>query len=76
MATVYARPPIILVGLKDISKALGCGIGETRTYVRLGGLPVFRVGKSYAATRARLEEWAASRLPVNSGGPEGPDSSG
>ncbi|MDR1313471.1 MAG: helix-turn-helix domain-containing protein [Deltaproteobacteria bacterium] len=59
--------PPILVGLKDISKALGLGLYETQALVRAGDIPVMKIGRSWAAPVSWLAEWIGSRRPVPMG---------
>ncbi|MDR3153446.1 MAG: helix-turn-helix domain-containing protein [Deltaproteobacteria bacterium] len=61
--------PLLLVGLKDISKALGCSPAEAGTLVRAGELPAARVGRSWAVPWASLERWAEAIAA----GKQGPD---
>lgn len=64
MAAEDMRRPPLLVGLKDISKALGLGLYETRTLIRSDTLPTFRIGRSYAVPADWLADWLASRRPA------------
>jgi hypothetical protein len=63
--TAHTRPePILLIGLKEIGRALGCGDAELRRFIRMESFPVFRVGRSYVTTHGKLAEWAETKLPA------------
>jgi excisionase family DNA binding protein len=65
--------PLLLTGLKDISRALGCGRWEALTLIREGGLPARRIGRSWHVSRRALEAWAdaMSRPPGRGPGRRG-----
>ncbi|MDR2613539.1 MAG: hypothetical protein LBG06_12240 [Deltaproteobacteria bacterium] len=57
------RPPVLLVGKREISNAPGFGLSEVARLLKTPGFPATRHGGDWIATRSRLELWAEAAVP-------------
>jgi hypothetical protein len=64
MAAREPERPLFLIGLKEIARALGCGLWKAREFVLEGGLPVYWTGAYVTTARLALEWLEARAKPV------------
>ena len=56
-----SRPPLLLVGWREIAKAFRKSPRTLRRYVQREGLPVFRWGRHVVSTPTLLDNWLLAR---------------